>query len=156
MIKKSENGDLPLGGAKFTLTKGGSDPVYTGTSAETTGLITWEDPTGTVNLATIANGTYTLTEKEAPSGYQLGENWTITIENGVPISISKTDSDGSTDNSEKGVYENGILTFYYDNTALYELPSAGGTGIYRYTIGGILLMMAGALVLYKRKRRGVL
>ena len=106
MIKKSENGDLPLGGAKFTLTKGGSNPVYTGTSAETTGLITWEDPTGTeVNLATIADGPYTLTEEEAPSGYQLGENWTITIENGVPTSISKTDSDGSTDNSEKGVYE---------------------------------------------------
>ena len=68
------------------------------------------------------------------------------MEGGVPVNM-----DG-----KEAVIKDGILTFYYDNTALYELPSAGGTGIYRYTIGGILLMMAGALVLYKRKRRGVL
>lgn len=157
MIKKSENGDLLLGGAEFTLTQGGSNPVYTGTSAENTGLITWKDTAGAdVNITTIDDGTYTLTEKEAPTGYQPGGNWTITIANGVPTSITKTNSDGTTDNSEKGEYKDGILTFYYKNTALYALPSSGGSGIYWYLFGGILLMMAASLIVYKNKRGEVL
>lgn len=42
------------------------------------------------------------------------------------------------------------------NDLLYELPHTGGTGIFWYTIGGMLLMMAAALILYKRKCREVL
>ena len=37
------------------------------------------------------------------------------------------------------------------NIELYELPSTGGIGTYWYTIGGTLLMMAAALILYKKK-----
>ena len=40
------------------------------------------------------------------------------------------------------------------NTELYELPNSGGAGIYWYSIGGTLLMLAAALILYKNKRRG--
>ena len=41
------------------------------------------------------------------------------------------------------------------NTELYELPNSGGIGIYWYSIGGTMLMLAAALILYisKRQRR---
>ena len=40
------------------------------------------------------------------------------------------------------------------NTQLYELPNSGGMGIYWYSIGGTLLMLAAALILYRNKRQG--
>ena len=147
IIKKSESG-LRLGGAVFTLTEGDSNQVYTGTSAETTGLVTWKG-------ANITDGTYTLTEKTAPTGYQPGGTWEITIINGVPTSVVKTNSDGSNDNTDKGKYVDGILTFYYVNEALYDLPSAGSSGIFGYMMGGTLLLMAGTLIQYKMKRKEV-
>ena len=150
IIKKSKSGDLFLEGAEFTLTLDGSDQVYTGTSAETTGLVTWQE----VDIATIDSGTYTLTEKTAPIGYQPGGTWKITIINGVPTFVEKTNSDGSTDNTDKGKYVDGILTFYYENEALYALPDSGGTGIYGYVLGGMLFMTAAVLMLYKQRLGG--
>lgn len=151
IIKKSKSG-LLLGGAVFTLTKDGSNQVYTGTSAEITGLVTWKDAKG--EDANITDGTYTLTETTAPTGYQPGGTWKITITNGVPTSIVKTNSDGSTDKNDKGVYVNGVLTFYYVNEALYALPESGGTGIYGYVLGGMLFMTAAVLMLYKQRLGG--
>ena len=49
-----------------------------------------------------------------------------------------------------------ILVFQYENTALYDLPEAGGSGIYWYMLGGVLLMMAGSLLVYKKRRGEVL
>ncbi len=40
------------------------------------------------------------------------------------------------------------------NIELYELPNSGGIGIYWYSIGGVLLMMAAALILYRKNTRG--
>lgn len=151
MIKKSKS-ELLLGGAVFTLTEDDSNRVYTGTSAEITGLVTWKDAEG--EDANITDGTYTLTEKTAPTGYQPGGTWKITITNGVPTFIEKTNSDGSTDKNDKGVYVNGVLTFYYVNEALYALPESGGTGIYGYVLGGMLFMTAAVLVLYKQRLGG--
>ena len=50
--------------------------------------------------------------------------------------------------------EKNVLTI--KNQVVYELPSTGGSGIYRYTIGGALLMMAAALILYRNKSKEVL
>lgn len=152
IIRKSKSGDLFLGGAKFTLTEDVSNLVYTGTSAEITGLVTWKDAAG--KDANITDGTYTLTEKTAPTGYQPRGTWKITITNGVPTFIEKTNSDGSTDKNDKGVYVNGVLTFYYVNEALYALPESGGTGIYGYVLGGMLFMTAAVLMLYKQRLGG--
>lgn len=40
------------------------------------------------------------------------------------------------------------------NSDFYKLPSSGGSGIYWYSIGGMLLMMAASLILYRNKHRG--
>ena len=42
------------------------------------------------------------------------------------------------------------------NNKVYSLPSTGGRGIYWYLIGGMLLMMAASLILYKNKCKEVL
>ena len=43
------------------------------------------------------------------------------------------------------------IAFSAVDSVLYTLPKTGGSGVYVYTIGGILLMIAGALLLYKNK-----
>lgn len=55
------------------------------------------------------------------------------------MTIAKTDS------------SNNIIEVEFENEVAYTLPETGGSGVYVYTIGGILLMIAGALLLYKNK-----
>ncbi|WP_044933723.1 SpaA isopeptide-forming pilin-related protein [Pseudobutyrivibrio sp. LB2011] len=49
-----------------------------------------------------------------------------------------------------GTEQEKVLFSAIDKVA-YTLPETGGSGVYVYTIGGILLMIAGALLLYKNK-----
>lgn len=105
----------------------------------------------------IPNGVYTLEETKAPAGYLKSEiTWTITIEDWRVVSI--VDSKGNPIKPEsprtKGVSY--VATYVYRNTPLYSLPSAGSSGIFGYTMGGTLLLMAGTLILYKMKRKEVL
>ena len=132
-----------LKGAKFEL-KHNNNTVYTGVSNEN-GIVEWKKGNDPFTDA-FPGGTYTLTETEAPNGYMLGKSVTFTMKDGVPEDLD----------NEKAVIENGILTFYYANETLYVLPSSGGPGIYRYLFGGILLMMAASLIVYKNKRGEVL
>ena len=46
-----------------------------------------------------------------------------------------------------------ILTYYFENQVVYSLPSAGGPGIYWYTLSGTLLMAGAALIVYRQKRK---
>lgn len=148
LVKRSssstEDSPIYLPGAVFDLTHE-DGTKYTGTSDDK-GIVTWKK--GETDFdETFPDGKYTLTEKEAPEGYKPGNSVTFTVTNGVPENLGS----GNT-----GTVEEGILTFYYDNTALYALPSSGGPGIYWYLFGGILLMMAASLIVYKNKRGEVL
>ena len=134
---------LTLEGAEFELKKNDDNTIYKGVSDEK-GIIKWTKENAEFTDI-FPDGSYTLTETVAPTGYALGAPVTFTMKDGVPVNM-----DGET-----AVIKDGILTFYYDNTALYELPSADGDGIQRYIIGGMLLTIAGLLVLYRIKRREV-
>ena len=91
----------------------------------------------------IAPDTYKLTELVAPAGYALNnQTWTIRTD-GKTCSINGNATDVA-------------LNAAYENTPVYALPSTGGTGIFLYMIGGMLLMGAAAWILYKNKRREVL
>lgn len=147
LVKRSSSSTddnlIPLKDAEFTL-QGPDNKTYTGTSDEN-GTVTWKQG-DTEFTGAFPDGEYKLTETKAPTGYALGNTITFTIKEGIPENLG-------TDNT--GMVKDGILTFYYDNTALYALPSADGDGIQRYIIGGMLLTMAGLLVLYRIKRREV-
>lgn len=155
--RSSSEGNPILGGAEFKLS--GSTGQFIGTSGAD-GVVQWKNSNGD-SVKIIPDGTYMLEEEKAPQGYVKGQSWTIEIENGFPISIVGTQGEGLPESKvpvgEVNFYkQEGILTLYYDNDTLYELPEAGGPGTFGYTIGGVLLLMAGTLILYKLKDREVL
>lgn len=158
--RSSSDGNPKLSDANFTLTERKSlgdtaEPnIYTGTSDDN-GVITWS---GTNYTGLIPDGTYILEETKAPTGYILGGTWTITISNGIPTAIigdpGEVEGNAGVTIGEVTFYnQNGILTLYYDNEVLYELPSAGGPGVHWYTLGGTLLMAGAALIVYRQKRK---
>lgn len=117
---------------------------------------------GRVTIGNLKAGTYILEEARAPSGYALLFDAitleVIRTENGISVVLDGGNADSDivkvtgkklSDSNESDWVE---ITVY--NTRLYELPSAGGRGIYWYSAGGMLLMMAAALVLYKYKLAG--
>lgn len=157
IVKISHSSEqIKLEGAIFKLTKNNTEapePTWWG-ETDKNGVIKWY--TNSIRKSpfdgTFEDGEYTLTEVRAPAGYiKSEETWTITIEGGIATDIvSSTGEEIKTDKL------NGKDTYYFKNTPLYELPSAGGTGIFVYTIGGTLLLMAATLLLYKMKRGEVL
>lgn len=158
----STNHGQTLEGAEFTLTKKGSSvPNYYGKSFNPGGVIKWWDEYANVGkteleVPYISDGEYILEETKAPGGYSKNEmKWEITIENLILKNIN--DSNGPVQDQGKiNRAEEQNKIYLYENTPLYELPSAGGPGIFGYTIGGVLLLMAGTLILYKLKDREVL
>ena len=61
---------------------------------------------------------------------------------------------------EPGTVQDGVSTaddticIKVINKEFYKLPNSGGMGIYWYSIGGMLLMIAAALILYRNKHTG--
>ena len=156
IVKRKSDENTPLPNAEFELTLSSDGTTYSGESGSD-GVIAWKDSSGEDYTEPIPDGTYTLEETKAPTGYILGGTWTITITNGIPTSVNGTQgtsSDTSANiNGVKFYSKDGILTLYYDNEILYELPSAGGPGIYWYTFSGTLLMAGAALIVYRQKRK---
>lgn len=150
IVKVSSSGnEVKLEGAVFELVgKSDSSKKYTGTSAEGTGIITWTKDGTPVEK--IDAGTYILSEKTAPSGYKRSTaTWEIEVTASGALKSIK-----ATDNTEMETdIENGVVSYFYENEVVYALPSAGGPGIYWYTLGGTLLMAGAALIVYRQKRK---
>lgn len=138
--------DIYLEGAEFTLVDSNGKVVKIGTNTNGTYI---SDANGLVLEGDIAYGTYTLTEVKAPSGYtKLANPITVTV-NDEGITVS-----GNTNVKVKTTNNTYVITVA--NDLLYELPHTGGTGIYLYMIGGMLLMFAAVWILYKNKCKEVL
>lgn len=157
----SDDPYLYLEGAKFKLTsKADSSVAYYGKSNKD-GLLIWynaETCADTEQVKTLPKGTYTMEEKTAPAGYvRSAETWEVTImRNGTLKSITSKNGTSSIKTVSGKVDGKDVVYYLYQNEAVYELPSNGGTGIFLYMIGGMLLMGAAAWILYKNKRREVL
>ena len=161
IVKVNEADTIRLKGAEFHLYQKDSElqtPVYKGISDEN-GVVKWEKLENNSNKPLnsseeIEKGTYILSEVKAPVGYTLsGKKWevTISVKGGMPVI---KEQDGIPVKMEQD--ENGVFIMKVHNKAVYELPSSGGHGTFVYTIGGTLLLMAAALLLYKMKRKEVL
>lgn len=162
IVKRSTSETHPrLAGAEFQLVKLDKSGQVTSSilegKSDGNGIIQWDN-----GIMPLENGTYLLRETKAPNGYSCGGEWRIVIENGLPKAIEGDlgeDKDNVDDLIEETGFrcylKDGVITVYYDNTPLYDLPSAGSSGIFGYTMGGTLLLMAGTLILYKMKRKEV-
>lgn len=131
---------------EFKLEEKNAESIFYG-KTNSNGLVEWytdENHSQKYNKR-IPDGRYALSETKAQPGYILShERWTIVITHGQVTITSDV---------------NGALSgprYEFKNTPVYELPSTGGPGIFVYTIGGTLLLMAAALLIYKMKREEVL
>ena len=109
-------------------------------------------------LKNLQSGQYYLEEVKAPEACMLlADKIYFKQEKGK---ITLTDKEGKALSSEPTMWTlsntAGKYTLTVKNEILYSLPSAGGTGIYLYMIGGILLMFAAVWILYKNKCKEVL
>lgn len=143
--------------AKFKLQK---KNTTTGKWEDETGYedITVDNDTDKVELKNLRNGDYSLTETKAPNGYsKLGSSIYFKVENGR---VTLTDKDGKTLGEAFELWQldttstTPVLTI--KNQKLYSLPESGGSGIYWYMIGGMVLMSTAAWILYKNKCKEVL
>ena len=149
--------DVRLAGAIFELQSTADKNVkYYGKSGDA-GIVKWyqnyqnNDVSGEIT-GKLPTGTYTLKEIKAPTGYTLSSNtYTLQITKTGALKTIQLNGENVAPALQDGKYQ--ILI---ENTPLYDLPSAGGNGIYLYMIGGILLMFAAAWILYKNKCREVL
>lgn len=155
IVKRSAtNHDNFLSGAEFQLSN--DEKTYYGKSNEN-GLVEWYNDANFSGekVEKLEKGSYTLKETKAPNLYAVSdEEWTVEITH---------DGDLKTIQNKEGKKLQGELDadgktykYYFDNVMLYELPESGGPGIFVYTIGGTLLLMAAALLIYKMKREEVL
>lgn len=71
----------------------------------------------------------------------------MTFTNGLLTTVDGTNITGSA--------EDGVVIKLADKK-VYVLPETGGSGIYWFSICGMLLMMAAAWIIYKNKCREVL
>lgn len=170
--KISSTGKQPLGGAVFTLTEqGGDGSVYWGKSREEEdgkGWVVWWENKTDLESGDIANrvlyipdGTYILKEEQAPNGYQKSTiEWEIEIEDLSVKSVTYTDAAGEKHPVKPVPPQTRAMVtvsiYQFENTAVFDLPETGGPGIHLYILGGTLLMMAGSLLVYKKRKKEVL
>ena len=160
-----------LPGAKFTLaSKGGSaisfvqvnagnatvNAVYRVAKADETGTTTITTPaSGKVDFQGLKNGEYTLTETEAPAGYNKlasaigvkvnGQNNGTDTTNAT-VTITYNNDNGSSYNQTAS---NGVIPV--QNKSGVTLPGTGGMGTIAFTVIGVLVIALGVAWTLKRK-----
>lgn len=133
-----------LSGAEFDLYKADADGNKTN---EQVGTTYTSDSNGGIAIENLPIGKYVLVETKAPAGYQCSAiPWKITVANDRTITV--------TYNGDPVVLSNNI--YQLTNAKVYSLPESGGSGIYWYMIGGMVLMSTAAWILYKNKCKEVL
>ena len=146
LIKVEKNNkEHLLKNAEFALYTANDNYTYEESNLVTNKIKTGSDGRATVNG--LVPGKYVLKETKAPDGYSLSANvWQVLVKDDQSVEVKLN---GDVVKSKDGA-------FLIENIKLYSLPSTGGSGIYWYMIGGMVLMSTAAWILYKNKCREVL
>ena len=158
----------PLPGAKFTLsrTKDSVTEYFTElesfwtTDAEAaTVLVSGAD--GLFSVSGLDNGVYTLTETEAPDGYnRASQPWTVTISAETANGQATAPADGLgtvsvkvNEAAAKPLEDNSGGKATIANYSGTVLPSTGGMGtVPFYILGSCLTVFAAAFIIYRKNR----
>lgn len=150
--------DVRLAGAIFELQSTTDTNVkYYGKSGDA-GIVEWYQKYQNNDVSDeitgkLPTGTYRLKEIKAPTGYVLSSNtYTLQITKTGALKAVKVNGTEMTPELQ----ENGEYHILIENAVIYNLPNSGGSGIYWFSICGMLLMMAAAWIIYKNKCREVL
>lgn len=112
------------------------------------------------NELKLPAGIYKLEEVQAPAGYRLLDEGIYFKVEGTTVTLVKENGDAYGPGDELPtmweIDANNRIVLKIKNDVLYDLPEAGGPGIHLYMLGGTLLMMAGALLVYKKRKEEVL
>ena len=153
LLKKSSSDGKLLEGAKFKLEPVKENAsVYYGLSRKDDGKVIWyTDENCSVQAESIADGTYEMTEIQAPAGYAVSnETWTVVIKASMAeITVGETSVSPEIETIDGDDVEIEVHTYCFENEALYELPSTGGMGICSYIMKGITCMLGAAYALFE-------
>lgn len=149
----------------YVTNSSGEYDKYTKTYASTSGavaknvyLTATSGSDGIVTFSTLGEGTYTITETEAPSGYNTADPVTvvITLDGPTTVSTGNEEAEWSYDgsSSDVSVDSNGNYIITIMDQKGSSLPSTGGTGTTIFYVVGIVLMLGVAVVLVTKKRIG--
>ncbi len=153
-VNKVDADNDALDGAFFTLEDADGNTVSTldeyGVEITAAGTAT------SFYFVNLGEGTYTLSETTTPSGYNTTDDYTIKVNKDGTVTV--TDADGGTTDYSVSVLENastaGQVEFNVVNYTGSTLPETGGMGTkIFYTLGGILVVGAGILLIVKRRMR---
>ena len=104
-----------------------------------------------IELNNLESGIYKLTEITSPKGYSiLGSSIYFKVEFGN-VTLVNEENGNPAQAGEMWTLENKVLTI--KNAKLYSLPSAGGPGIYGFTISGVAILATALLLFINNKRR---
>lgn len=145
-LQKTDTEDYFLTGSKFRLErKEGDSWIQIENEVEV------KNDSSEIELNNLESGIYKLTEITSPKGYSiLGSSIYFKVELGNVTLVNEENGNPAQD-GEMWTLENKVLTI--KNTKLYSLPSAGGPGIYGFTISGIAILATALLLFINNKRR---
>ena len=155
----ANNNATRLTGAIFKLEKKTAPDTWTVVENNNNVVV---DANGEATIINLADGTYWLTETQAPAGYNmLSAPIQFTIKNGIagaptdntieykPVRAAvEADPENGTEAQEAVT----IAAYIVPNTPGTELPSTGGPGIALYTFAGLALMSAAFWLVIRRRR----
>lgn len=153
ILNSTDGSETRLAGAEFDLYK--KDRNGTGYSKVNSDPIVIDNDHQEEALRNLSPGQYYLVETKAPDGCTLlADQIYFKQKNGT---IILTDEDGNTLQTENAMWSlsssDGSNVLTIKNNKIYNLPSAGGPGIYGFTISGVAILATALLLFIKNKRR---
>ena len=155
-FKKTDLADKQLSGAVFELLHKEGENYVRYTSATGAGFSDGFLTIGSTTLNGLAAGEYMLEEKDAPAGYifHSGSTYFTIRENGTIVVTQSPGRVGDIElaatNPETGSPDNPLLTIR--NEPGQALPNTGGPGTLYCTLGGLALVVMGAVLIVANSR----